>query len=85
MVIDPTGRMPGRGAYLCHDTECWDLARRRRSLDHALGVAIPDDLIEALASTPGAPATAMSAPANHRAIGADPEPDDPQGGAHGPK
>jgi predicted RNA-binding protein YlxR (DUF448 family) len=85
VVIDPTGRLPGRGAYLCHDTECWDLARRKRSLERGLGVAIPADVIEALASTPEAPATTVNSTANHRSIGADPEPDDHEGGAHGPK
>lgn len=84
VVVDPTGRMPGRGAYLCHDAECWALARRKRSLEHALRVTVPDGVLEALASAPGAPATSNST-SNHRAIGADPEPDDHQGGAHGPK
>jgi hypothetical protein len=75
--------MPGRGAYLCANVECPDIARRKRSLEHALGVAIPHDVVAALASVPSAAAAAT--PAHSRAIGADPEPDDHQGGAHGPK
>ena len=26
VAIDPTGRAPGRGAYLCRDASCWDAA-----------------------------------------------------------
>lgn len=36
VCIDPTGRMPGRGAYL-HDTkECWEKALKRGALTRAL-------------------------------------------------
>ncbi|MFN8631858.1 MAG: YlxR family protein [Chloroflexota bacterium] len=30
--VDATGRQPGRGAYLCQDAACFDLAGRRRAL-----------------------------------------------------
>jgi predicted RNA-binding protein YlxR (DUF448 family) len=36
-ALDPTGRAPGRGAYLHASPECIDLARKRRVLDRALG------------------------------------------------
>ena len=29
--VDPTGKKPGRGAYLCHQPECWQTATRRRA------------------------------------------------------
>ena len=37
IVVDPTGKQPGRGAYLCRDTgtTCLAQARRRRALVHA--------------------------------------------------
>lgn len=35
-VVDSTGRLPGRGAYLCNNKACWEEALRRRSLDRAL-------------------------------------------------
>ncbi len=41
---DPTGRAPGRGAYLCNDPACWDLAVRKRSLEHALRAPVPFDV-----------------------------------------
>jgi predicted RNA-binding protein YlxR (DUF448 family) len=38
VAIDPTGRRPGRGAYLCKETalDCLALARRGRALPRAL-------------------------------------------------
>ena len=38
--VDPTGKLNGRGAYLCPRTECWDRALRTGSLAHALKAAI---------------------------------------------
>jgi uncharacterized protein len=36
VVIDTTGKQAGRGAYLCHDPACWDLALRRGMLVRSL-------------------------------------------------
>jgi len=36
IVEDPTGRAPGRGAYLHDDPGCRELAAKRRSLERAL-------------------------------------------------
>jgi len=44
VTIDPTGRMPGRGAYLCADAACLRLALRRSALERALGVRLPPEL-----------------------------------------
>jgi predicted RNA-binding protein YlxR (DUF448 family) len=44
LTIDPTGRLAGRGAYLCADGACWRLALRKRSLERALGVTLPPEL-----------------------------------------
>jgi predicted RNA-binding protein YlxR (DUF448 family) len=38
VVYDPTGKAPGRGAYLCGQPDCLDMAVRRRSLQRALKV-----------------------------------------------
>jgi uncharacterized protein len=56
VVLDPTGRLPGRGAYLCADASCWDQAARRRALEHAFKTTIPTDLAEILAAGPTGPA-----------------------------
>lgn len=43
VVVDPTGKTNGRGAYLCAKGECFDVARQRRRLDAALKVKLQDD------------------------------------------
>ena len=48
VCIDPTGRKPGRGAYL-HDTkECWEKALKRGALDRALKAEITQEELEVL-------------------------------------
>lgn len=34
--IDPRGKQPGRGAYVCHNPQCWDVALEPRRLSRAL-------------------------------------------------
>lgn len=43
VACDPTGRAPGRGAYLCPDLACFGVARKRHALDRALRVKIDDE------------------------------------------
>ena len=43
VLVDPTGRANGRGAYLCAKAECFAVARQRRRLDPALKVSLKDD------------------------------------------
>ena len=40
VALDRTGRAPGRGAYLHSARTCLELARRRRSVERALGTAV---------------------------------------------
>jgi predicted RNA-binding protein YlxR (DUF448 family) len=41
--IDPTGKLPGRGAYLHDRRECWERGLKG-ALDHALKTSLtPDD------------------------------------------
>jgi predicted RNA-binding protein YlxR (DUF448 family) len=46
--VDPTGRLPGRGAYVCASGACAAEAVRRRALERALGVPIPEPLRDRL-------------------------------------
>jgi predicted RNA-binding protein YlxR (DUF448 family) len=46
--VDPTGRKPGRGAYLCPRLACWEEAIRRRALNRALRVVLTPEEIERL-------------------------------------
>ena len=44
VVIDPTGKMAGRGAYVCNSEECRRVAFDKGSLQRALDVPIPAEL-----------------------------------------
>jgi predicted RNA-binding protein YlxR (DUF448 family) len=48
--FDDTGRANGRGAYLCADASCWQTALKKQSIERALGVPLPADIREQLAS-----------------------------------
>ncbi len=37
---DPTGKAPGRGAYLCNDLACWEKAVTGHFLDRALKIKL---------------------------------------------
>jgi hypothetical protein len=83
--VDPSGRAPGRGAYLCRDASCWDVAGRKRAIERALKAAVPAGLAAILAAGPDAPA-ATTGTTPVRADGPRPDlnPDTmPQGEAHG--
>jgi predicted RNA-binding protein YlxR (DUF448 family) len=38
VVVDPTGKKSGRGAYLCHSPECWQAALTRGVLQRGLKI-----------------------------------------------
>lgn len=46
--IDPKGKAPGRGAYVCRDTECLKKALRSKAIDRSLSVTVPPELIDRL-------------------------------------
>jgi predicted RNA-binding protein YlxR (DUF448 family) len=45
---DPTGKQPGRGAYLCDDSQCFARARKSRLLDRALRAKLDESDYERL-------------------------------------
>ncbi|HHU11626.1 MAG TPA: YlxR family protein [Clostridiaceae bacterium] len=47
--LDPSGRMNGRGAYLCHNAECHEKARKAGIVDRHLKRKVDDSIWEALA------------------------------------
>jgi len=57
VVLDPTGRVAGRGAYLCADGSCWQAALDKNIIARALRVALPDDVREHLQAGPAAQLT----------------------------
>ena len=55
ITLDTTGRAAGRGAYVCVDAACHDLAMAKGTLRRALAVPIPPGLFEPMragATTP---------------------------------
>ncbi len=67
LAVDPTGRVAGRGAYLCADGSCWRQALARGAVSRALGVPLSDEVRSVLARGPadaaieiGADATTMN-------------------------
>jgi predicted RNA-binding protein YlxR (DUF448 family) len=44
VALDFTGKMPGRGAYVCPRLECLTKARKIRRFERALSSKIPDDV-----------------------------------------
>jgi predicted RNA-binding protein YlxR (DUF448 family) len=38
---DPTGRLAGRGAYVCRDTDCMTIAIKKGALSRALETPLP--------------------------------------------
>ncbi len=48
VTIDATGRLPGRGAYVCRDGSCRATALAKGTIARALGVPVPAELRAAL-------------------------------------
>lgn len=46
VVVDPTGKKNGRGAYLCRKAACVELAKKNRKLQHALKTTIEDGIYD---------------------------------------
>jgi predicted RNA-binding protein YlxR (DUF448 family) len=53
--VDPTGKLNGRGAYLCEDPACWTQAQRRKAVERAFKVSLDEGAWQNLmASRPAA-------------------------------
>jgi hypothetical protein len=51
VVIDPTGKRNGRGAYLCDNPECWDKAlQQEHLLNKALMTTVKEEEWAAIAA-----------------------------------
>ena len=49
VCLDFSGKLNGRGAYICPDSECLKKVQKTRSLERSLEVPIPDEVYERLA------------------------------------
>lgn len=48
ICLDKTGRMNGRGAYICQNTECLKRAIKTKGIERALKVNIPEEIYDAI-------------------------------------
>ena len=46
--LDFSGKLNGRGAYICPDAECLKKALRSKALDRSLEVTIPEEVVARL-------------------------------------
>ncbi|WP_026893806.1 RNase P modulator RnpM [Clostridiisalibacter paucivorans] len=46
--VDLTGKMNGRGAYICNSTECLIKAKKNNGLNRNLNTNIPDEVYDRL-------------------------------------
>ena len=46
--VDKTGKLQGRGAYICKDEKCLEKAKKTKRLDRVLEMKIPDEIYEKL-------------------------------------
>ena len=44
--VDESGKLSGRGAYICYDMECLEKAKKRKALEKALEIKIEDEIYE---------------------------------------
>ena len=51
--LDPTGKKPGRGVYLCMEPKCFARVRKSRALDRALGVSVSEAVYEQIQERAG--------------------------------
>ena len=54
VCLDFSGKLNGRGAYICPDPECLKKAQKSKALDRSLEVTIPEEVYERLAKEMGA-------------------------------
>ncbi|MFH1485158.1 MAG: YlxR family protein [Chloroflexota bacterium] len=46
--VDTTGRMAGRGVYLCQSRSCWEAGLKKKRLDYAFRTNITAEALERL-------------------------------------
>lgn len=48
VFLDTTGKLSGRGAYICRNSECFKKARKAKKLERSLSVTISDEIYDKL-------------------------------------
>ena len=50
VALDFSGKMNGRGAYLCRNSACLQRAVKARALERAFGTAVPEEVLARLST-----------------------------------
>ncbi len=50
VTLDKTGKVSGRGAYICPDIKCYNKARKAKRFETNLEMEIPPEIFDALAA-----------------------------------
>ena len=50
ITVDKTGKLEGRGAYICNNMECLEKAIKSRRIERAIEAKISDEIFEQLKS-----------------------------------
>lgn len=48
IIIDESGKKPGKGAYICESMECLEKGIKSKALERALELEIPEEIYENL-------------------------------------
>ena len=48
VILDPTGKLSGRGAYICGSKECLKRVRKSARLERSLECRIPEEIYDRL-------------------------------------
>ncbi len=57
VLADPTGKLSGRGAYLCHESKCWEQGIKKGRLERSLKTRLSaQDAAALLVQAPAVPA-----------------------------
>ncbi len=48
IILDFSGKQNGRGAYICKNESCLTLAVKKKRIDNAFGVAVPEEVLDNL-------------------------------------
>jgi len=49
--VDPTGKKPGRGAYICRSEKCLTAAVKKKGFERGLRTVVPAELIDRIKRT----------------------------------
>lgn len=50
VTLDKTGKVSGRGAYICPDITCYNKARKAKRFETNLEIQIPEEIYDTLAA-----------------------------------